>query len=202
MTDQPTYNDVESAALREATGSGWPEWLEALDTAGAHEWAHQEIVDHLEETDVASDWCEAITAGYEEARGRQTVAETARGFQVGVQASVTGSPRNAWDLIVDRSDLWLGSSGVAFEPGERYRGSGASGEVREVEPTDRLLLTWRPDEWEHPATVEITLRESASGTTAIHAHLDELPDADTRQAMRSHWREILEQLVSAPSNPA
>ena len=46
---------IASESVREATGRGWDEWLEALDTAGAAEWSHKEIVAHLALTEGASD---------------------------------------------------------------------------------------------------------------------------------------------------
>lgn len=42
-----------------------------------------------------------------------------------------------------------------------------------------------------------TLLESGSGKTAIHAHLEKLPDADTREAMRKRWCDTLERIATA-----
>ena len=39
---------LSSETVREATGRGWEEWLEALDAAGAADWNHGQIVAHLE----------------------------------------------------------------------------------------------------------------------------------------------------------
>ncbi len=39
---------LSSESVREATGRGWQEWLEALDAAGAADWKHKEIVAYLE----------------------------------------------------------------------------------------------------------------------------------------------------------
>jgi hypothetical protein len=41
------------------------------------------------------------------------------------------------------------------------------------------------------------LSESGSGKTAITAHLERLPDADAREAMRKRWREALERIATA-----
>jgi hypothetical protein len=38
---------------------------------------------------------------------------------------------------------------------------------------------------------------SGSGKTAIHAHLEKLPDADAREAMRKRWREALARIATA-----
>ena len=74
---------------------------------------------------------------------------------------------------------------------------GARGEVRVVKPGERLRMTWQPDGWAAPATLQLTLSESASGKTTITAHLEKLPDADAREAMRERWREALERIAAA-----
>ena len=75
--------------MREATGRGWEEWLESLDAAGALDWEHKEIVAYLEREhpEVTSGWWrQSIAVGYEQARRKLQVGETAdAGYQVGVQ---------------------------------------------------------------------------------------------------------------------
>ncbi len=58
-------------------------------------------------------------------------------------------------------------------------------------------MTWQPEGWTAPATLQLTLSESGSGKTAIHAQLEKLPDADAREAARKRWREGLERLATA-----
>jgi uncharacterized protein YndB with AHSA1/START domain len=158
--DELALSQVSSKSVREATGRGWEEWLEALDAAGAAGWDHKEIVAYLEceHPEVSSWWRQSIAVGYEQARGKRVVGETADvGFQV--------------------------------DKGERYEVSpgngapGASGEVRVVKPGDRLRMTWQPEGWPAPATLQLRLSESGTGKTAIHAHLEKLPDAHAREAM-------------------
>jgi uncharacterized protein YndB with AHSA1/START domain len=72
-----------------------------------------------------------------------------------------------------------------------------SGEIRVVKPGDRLRMTWQPDGWAAPAALQLTLTESASGKTAIHASLARLPDAAAREAMRTRWRAALERIAAA-----
>jgi uncharacterized protein YndB with AHSA1/START domain len=205
--EELTLGRVSSEAVREATGRGWQEWLEVLDAAGAADFDHKEIVAYFEREhrQVSSWWRQSVTVGYEQARGKRAVGETAgTGFQVGVQRSVEATPMEAWELITTRPELWLGEgASVAFDKGERYEvppgndAPGASGQVRVVKPGDRLRMTWQPEGWPAPATLQLTLLQSGSGKTAINAHLEKLPDADAREAMRRRWREALERIVSA-----
>ena len=205
-----TLSRVSSESVREATGRGWEEWLEALDAAGAGAWDHKQIVAHLEREhpEVRSGWWrQSITVGYEQARGKRVVGQTAdAGFQVGVQRSVAATTTEAWELITSRPELWLGEgASVDFDKGGRYEvpaaegAPGASGEVRVVKPGDRLRMTWQPADWPAPGTLQLTLSRSGSGKTAIHAHLEKLPDADAREAMRTRWREALERIATAVS---
>ena len=66
-----------------------------------------------------------------------------------------------------------------------------------VKPGDRLRMTWQPEDWPSPATFQFTLSETESGKTAVQAHLEKLPDADAREAMRTRWREALERIAAA-----
>lgn len=193
---------ISSEALREATGRDWDGWLATLDDAGASGWNHKEIVAYLAREhaeDTSSWWRQSITVGYEQARGLRVVGETAgTGFQVGVQRTVAATVTKVWDLITSRPDLWLGEgASVAFAEGERYELPGATGEIRIVKPGDRLRMTWQPEGWPAPATLQFTLAETGSGKTALQAHLEKLPDGDAREAMRTRWREALERIVAA-----
>jgi uncharacterized protein YndB with AHSA1/START domain len=207
MNDELMYGKISSESVREATGRRWEEWLEVLDSAGAADWSHKEIVAHLkrEHPDVSAWWRQSLTVGYEQARGKRAVGETAdAGFQVGVQRSVAATTGEAWELITSRPELWLGEgASVAFDQGARYDvppgggDPGASGEIRVVKPGDRLRMTWQPQDWPAPATLQVTLSTSESGKTAITVHMEKLPDADAREAMRERWRGALERIAAA-----
>ncbi len=77
-----------------------------------------------------------------------------------MQRTVAATVQATWDVIVGKPELWLGEH-VLFEAGEQYKVDGASGEIRVVKPGERLRLTWQPDGWVAPATVQLTLSESS-----------------------------------------
>jgi uncharacterized protein YndB with AHSA1/START domain len=192
---------IAPESLREATGRDWDGWLATLDAVGAMDWGHGDIVAYLgrEHGDATTSWWrQSIAVGYEQARGRRVVGETREtGFQLGVQRTVAASLEDTWSVLVSRMELWLGEGTVALEEGEQYEVAGASGEIRVVRPRERLRLTWQADAWPGPATLQLTLAESASGKTTIQAHLERLPDAEAREAMRARWRQALARLASA-----
>ncbi|MBA3329289.1 MAG: SRPBCC domain-containing protein, partial [Actinobacteria bacterium] len=152
-------------------------------------------------------WRQSITVGYEQARGKRAVGETpGAGFQVGVQRTVAATATEAWELITSRPELWLGEgASVAFDEGTQYEvpaahgGNRTTGEIRVVRPGNRLRMTWQPEGWPAPATLQLTLLASGAGKTAIHAQLEKLPDTDARDAMRTHWRAALERIATGRS---
>ena len=120
---------ISSESVREATGRDWDEWLETLDGAGAADWDHKAIVAWLAREHAGSTtgwWRQSIAVGYEQARGKRAVGETAdAGFQVGVQRTVDTTVAEAWELLTSRPELWLGDGAeVAFAAGERYEAPG------------------------------------------------------------------------------
>ncbi|HEU0078143.1 MAG TPA: SRPBCC domain-containing protein [Longimicrobiaceae bacterium] len=207
QTGVPAGGRVSADAVREATGRGWDEWFQVLDAAGAADLPHGEIVAVLRRghPGVSGWWQQSITVEYERARGKRVVGQTAdAGFQLGVQRSVAATVADAWELITTRPGLWLGEgAAVDFAVGERSQGPagqgapGASGEVRVVKPGVRLRMTWQPEGWAAPATLQLTLTESGPGRTVVGAHLEKLPDAEAREAMRARWRAALERIAAA-----
>jgi uncharacterized protein YndB with AHSA1/START domain len=193
---------ISSESVREATGRDWDDWLRTLDEAGAADWSHPEIVAYLRREHggaTSAWWRQSLTVGYEQARGKRVAGETAdAGFQVGVQRTVAATAAEAWDVIASRPDLWLGEGVVLpLAEGRRYEVADAAGEIRVVKPAKRLRLTWQPEGWAAPATLQLTLSEPRSGKTAVSAHLEKLPNAEAREAMRARWRETLERLTAA-----
>jgi uncharacterized protein YndB with AHSA1/START domain len=203
--DDRILDRISTESVREATGLSWDEWLEALDEAGAAAWDHKATVAWLADEHGGSTtgwWRQSITVAYEQARGKRVVGETAdTGFQLGVQRTVEASASDTWELLVSRPELWLGE-GVSFGKGERYETGEAAGEIRVVRPGDRLRLTWRPTGWEAPATLQLTVQQSRPGKTVVGVHLEKLPDADARDAMRERWRAALDRIEAETERSA
>ena len=200
-TGADAVGTVSDDSVREATGRGWDEWLATLDAAGARDWDHQRIVAYLEREhgeSCSSWWRQSVAVTYERARGKRAVGQTAGGFQVGVQRSVARPVTEVWALVTSRPDLWLGEGvRVVLEPGRHYEAAGTKGEIRVVKPGDRLRLTWQLDGWTAPATVQLTLLATGPGKTALHAHVERLPDAGARETARARWREALDRVAGA-----
>jgi len=194
-------------ALRRGTGHDWAEWLDILDAAGGREWDHRGIVDFLERehSEVPAWWQQSLAVAYERARGRHVTGEpTGVGFQVGAARSVATSSAHLWNVLVGRPDLWLGQgASVVFKPGERYEvppgelWARMTGQVEVVKPGDRIRLTWQPEDWPAPATLQVTLTQAAPGLTRLNAHVEKLPDAATREVMRARLQAAMERVALA-----
>ncbi|HLL05688.1 MAG TPA: SRPBCC domain-containing protein [Myxococcaceae bacterium] len=193
---------VSDSAVKEATGRDWKAWMRALDAAGAAELNHKQLVALVAREAESTWWQQSIAVAYEQAHGKRVVGETATtGFQVGVVRTLPISAPELWDLVTKQAERWLGPGAkLKLEPGKGYevpkrRGApGVRGELRVVKPGQRLRMTWQPDGWKKPATLQLTLVPKARGA-ALHVHMDKLPDAKSREAMREHWSKVLAKLV-------
>ena len=193
---------VTDSAVKEATGRDWKGWTRALDAAGAVELNHKQLVAHLAREVESSWWRQSIAVAYEQARGKRIVGETAAsGFQVGVVRTLPMSAQELWERVATQAERWLGAGAtLTLEPGAGYevpkrRGApGVRGEVRVVKPGQRIRMTWQPDGWRKPATLQLTLMPKARGVS-FHVHMEKLPNAKAREAMREHWSRVLEGLA-------
>ena len=88
---EPLFGRISSESVREATGRGWEEWLEILDGAGAVHREHKEVVAHLrhEHPEVSAWWRQALTVGYELARGKRVAGQTLSKRAVGAESSTS-----------------------------------------------------------------------------------------------------------------
>jgi len=195
---------LTDSAVKEATGRDWKGWMGALDAAGASALNHKQLVAHLAREVESTWWQQSIAVAYEQARGKRVVGETAgMGFQVGVSRTLPMRTDELWERIETQAERWLGAgAALTLEPGAAYevpkrRGSpGVRGEVRVVKPGQRIRMTWQPDGWKKPATLQLTLTPKPR-SVALRVHLEKLPDAKAREAMREHWARVLEGLAEA-----
>lgn len=129
---------VSKAAVEDATGYGWDDWLAELDDRDAREMTHEGIVAQLEDLGVDSSWYrQTIANGYELERGLWEKGETTdAGFQVGVQRTLRIGREALWELLLSAEGraIRLGAvDGFDAEPGTAYEtDDGTVGEVRTV----------------------------------------------------------------------
>ena len=74
---------------------------------------------------------------------------------------------------------------------------GAAGEIRSVRPRDRVRLTWRPVDWDHESTVQVTVTPAAEDRTMLRFHQERLADAAEREQQRAHWQAVMDAVDTA-----
>jgi len=95
-------------------------------------------------------------------------------------------------------EIWLGPGAVLpRERGAEYETeSGTTGEIRSFRELDRIRLTWRPQDWDHDSTVQITV--STPGTkTVVRFHQEWLANAEEREQQREYWTDVIERVGKA-----
>lgn len=120
------------------------------------------------------------------------------GWEVGVRKTVAAPSAAVWEFLLgDGLPLWLGETALVREKGAGYATTdGVKGQVRSVTEGLRVRLTWRPDDWPHDTTLQLTVKEAAGGTT-IGIHHEQLADREERRMMLGHWKNVVADLAEA-----
>ncbi len=119
------------------------------------------------------------------------------GFEVGMRKTFPISPEAAWELLTSEDGLriWLGDIDRLPEatgmPYTTY--DGTRGKVQSLEPGGHVRLSWQPEGWPKPSTLQVRLIAAENGTT-ISFHQEKLPNADERENMRQRLEKVLAEL--------
>jgi uncharacterized protein YndB with AHSA1/START domain len=192
---------VSSDAVAKATGKIWPEWIALLDKEGAKDLSHKDIARLLYEKKYITSgwWCQMVTVGYEQARGKRIIGETATtGFEIGVRKTMPITAQKAWELVTSEKGLSmiLGEvKDIKLEPGYSYKAkNGTKGEIRTLKKGIRLRLTWQPKGWAKTSTLQVYVEDKGE-KSSIGFHQEQLRDEKMREKMRIHWQKVLQQLA-------
>ena len=100
---------MSDAALKAKTGRTWDQWFTLLDRAGAAKMTHGAIAKLVATRHkIPGWWAQAVTVGYERARGLRKVNETLAGFRTGVSRTLDAgmdAAFGAWDNAKTRATL-------------------------------------------------------------------------------------------------
>ncbi|WJQ83032.1 SRPBCC family protein [Brevibacillus brevis] len=122
----------------------------------------------------------------------------ATGFQVGVRRTMPITPEQAWAFLTssEGAKLWLGDvANLTFSEGETFTSrDGISGQFRVVKPFRQFRLKWSMKEWEKPSTLQIRLLSDKPDRTTISFHQENLDHMNTREQMKLHWEEVLNEI--------
>jgi hypothetical protein len=178
-TDDLGHSD---AAIRRATCKGWATWVRLLDRWGAADRTHTEIARYVStELGVDGWWSQAVTVGYERARGRRAANQRADGsFCAYVSKTVPVDVRTLSSAMTDarRRNRWLGPGVLRVrtsQPGRSARFDLDGGPVR--------MTAWFEDKGPARSTVSL--------------QIEPLPDRESLERARVVWRARLADLAAA-----
>jgi len=166
--------------LTEATGRDWEAWLSLLDRSGAQDRKHRETVDFLiTQHAVPGWWAQAITTGYERARGMRLKHQQPNGFTVYASKTVGVPIGVLFNAFTDepKRQRWLTDGSMSLrmsQPGKVARFDWGDG------PT-RILVTFE--------------EKGPSKATAYVAH-ERLPDSGAAEMAKALWKKRVAALKS------
>ena len=114
------------------------------------------------------------------------------GWEMGVRQTVAAPIGAVWEFLLGEGlPLWLGDiDALPTQKGAAYAtADGVRGIIRSYTEGYRVRLGWQPEDWPHDTTLQITLKESPTGTT-IGFHQEKLADRDERKMMLGHWKNV------------
>lgn len=114
------------------------------------------------------------------------------GWELGVRQTVPAPLDTVWAyLLGDGLPVWLGEiDALPIEKGAAYETrDGVRGTIRSYTDGLRVRLTWQPEDWPHDSTLQVTVKETAGGTT-VGFHHDRLADREERKLMLGHWKNV------------
>ena len=171
---------VSDAKILEATGREWAAWLSILDRWGARKKKHGETVDYLmAEHEIAHWYAQAITAGFERARGMKIKHQKADGFSISASKTIGVPVDVLFEAFVNsrRRRKWLTDGAMSLR-------------------TSQTNYTARFN-WEDGSTrVNVAFIDKGPAKSTVAVSHEKLPDADEAETAKISWRERLADLKS------
>jgi activator of HSP90 ATPase len=132
--------------------------------------------------------------------GKEVGRTADSGWQIGVSRTVSYPATELWEFLVSREgvEIWLGPCPeLPRERGATYEtASGTVGEIRSFRAGEKIRLTWRPEDWDHDSTMQVTVSPAGAKTT-LRFHQEWLAGDDERELQRAYWKDVLDRVVTA-----
>ncbi|MBA3585646.1 MAG: hypothetical protein H0W36_14210 [Gemmatimonadetes bacterium] len=162
------------------TGRSWSDWLAELDKAGAEKMSHKEIAERLWEAhpEIGGWWCQMITVGYEQARGKRVANETPDGFQVGASKTIrvpVAKLYQAWAEEATR-DRWLPDAPLT---------------VRKATAAKSMRIGWEGG----ASRIAVYFTDKGPAKSQVAVNHERLPDTAAAERMKAFWKERLARLA-------
>jgi hypothetical protein len=165
------------AAVAEATGRGWGEWLDILDAAGCRGMSHREIVALLDRRYALSPWWQqSVTVAYERARGLRAVHQKVDGFAIGASRTIAASPDRVYRAWTDDfvRESWLPGQPLLIRSATRRKS------IRGV--------------WRDGTRLDVSLWPRGPGRCLVQVQHEQLWSAHDVERFRAFWKARLDVL--------
>ncbi len=166
---------MSDAAIKKATGCDWEKWVFCLDHAGAGDWSHRAIADHVHTAYKVKDWwTQTVAVGYERIKGLRAIGQRRDGgFEANKSRTINASAAAVFKAFAQARvrKQWLAGANVTVKKATANR-------------SVRML-------WDDGTPVEVWIVAKGKGKTAAqvqHRKLANKEDADRRKAF---WAERL-----------
>ncbi len=169
---------IRNATIEAKTGCGWEKWVYVLDQAGARDWSHRAIAEHVQRRYKTSMWwTQAVTTGYERIAGLRAIGQRRDGTYEAGKSKVFRAPvsrvyRAFRDARTRRR--WLSDVDLT---------------VRTAVPNKSMRVTW-PD----GTSVEWYFVPKGEARCQVAVQHVKLGDRESAERMKAYWGERLGEL--------
>ncbi len=171
--DYATLAGHSDEMVQDRTGRTWPEWVHALDEAGAIEMAHAEIARWVHEQTGLGWWSQAVTVGYERIRGLRDVGQRRDGgYEANKSRTIHAPVAAVFQACTDHATRrrWL-------DLDVHVRGSTPGKSVRFDWPDGTDVVLW--------------LDAKAPQKTVVAVQHGKLPSAEDKESAKAAWADRL-----------
>lgn len=170
---------LRSDAVSNATGRGWSEWFQLLDSAGASGLSQHDIERYLHETQGLSGWwSRMVTAGYEQASGKRATRPHGKTVSIMISKVIHTSAESLFKAWADEAarSQWL--------PGHPLL-------IRKAVPQRSMRITWS----DQITGLVVEFTETGPGTCRLEVRHVHLENGDRAGQMRVFWEAALVRLA-------
>ncbi|MSO98529.1 MAG: hypothetical protein EXR11_09985 [Rhodospirillaceae bacterium] len=120
---------MSDAAIKARTGRTWPQWVKALDAAGARALDHRDIVKLVHaKFGLGPWWQQMVTVGYERLMGKRALYQKMDGFSASVSKTCAVSSKALFAVFDDaKTRKKLLGADVSFPPAHHAKGCALPG---------------------------------------------------------------------------
>lgn len=177
---------VKDATMKARTGCDWERWVWVLDQAGAQDWSHRAIAEHVRRRyKTPMWWTQAVTVGYERIKGLRAVGQRRSGqFEAGKSKTLAAPTARVYRAFRDARTRrrWLGAVDLT---------------VRTAIPNKSMRITWSDG-----TNVEWYFVSKGEAKCQVAVQHGKLPDREAADRMKNWWGERLSELDRLLTRPS